>query len=591
MCAIAGFFGAPPPDAGAALADVLASLRHRGPDDTGQYVDAVSQIALGHNRLSIIDLGAGGHQPMIDPDTGDVLVFNGEIYNYRDIRQTLIAEGGVFRTRSDSEVLLKAFGKWGADCLKRLRGMYAFALWRPCEETLYIARDPLGVKPLYYRTDSAGGLFFASEIKAFLALRDFSARVDRNALGQFLEFGYCFEEDRTIFQDVRKLGPGEMISCRRGAAPTIVRYFAPRIETRPARDREGLADELFETLDKVVEEQLVADVPVGLLLSGGLDSSVIAALAARKTSVRTLTMAFDGSSVDERLEARRVAQYVGAQNEEIVIASEELGANVGAVASTFDDIFADWGALSTRLLYAKARECGVKVVLTGEGADEIFGGYPLFRAAASRAPTEIWLFQLYRAYAGRRYGNFFGAFRRIMRDYLRETGGERFDALRLFETRNQLPNNYVMKVDKASMSVGVEARVPYLDQRVVELAFQIPAQYLQTLGGEKQLLRDMAERRGLLPRASAQRPKYGASVASSWMDEHPAFRAYARDIVLAGGGWTDALGLTSAMQDYFLRDRYGYAAPRAISIFRNLAWRLLLLELWSKSMGVSVDPR
>ncbi|MCX7899782.1 MAG: asparagine synthase C-terminal domain-containing protein, partial [Methylocystis sp.] len=246
--------------------------------------------------------------------------------------------------------------------------------------------------------------------------------------------------------------------------------------------------------------------------------------------------------------------------------------------------------LSTRLLYKKARERGVKVVLTGEGSDEIFGGYPVFRAALSRTPSELWLFQLYRLYAGRRHGGFYRAFRRIMRVYLDETG-DRFDALRLFELRNQLPNNYIMKVDKASMSVSVEARVPFLDQRVVDIALRVPREHLLTHGSEKGLLRDMAARYRLLPEEIGDRPKFGASVAASWMDEHPGFRDYARDVIMSGGGWTEALGLKGAMLDYFVRGRSGYSFPRAVSIFRNLAWRLLLLELWGKSMGVSVDLR
>lgn len=588
MCAIAGFFGALPPDAPQALARVLATMRHRGPDDSGQFVDEKAQIALGHNRLSIIDLSAAGHQPMVDDETGDVLVFNGEIYNFVEIREQLRAQGVAFRSRSDSEVLLKAFGKWGPDGLSRLHGMYAFAFWSPRSATLYFARDGVGVKPLYYRLDG-DSLFFASEIKAFCALDGFVPKAAPRAIRQYLEFGYTFSEGDTIFRDVRKLNPGEVLTCRRGAAPTLTHTTQPRMDVRRDVSPRERIDELHATLDDVVGQQLVADVPVGVLLSGGLDSSVIAALAARRTRVRTLTMAFEGSQIDERAEARRVATHIGAQAEEIIIAPGEVSESVEAAAATFDDIFADWGTLTTRMLYQKARARGVKVVLTGEGADEIFGGYPQFRSAASRAPLELWLFQLYRAYVGQRYGRLYWPFRRRMRHHLREARGDRFDALRLFETRNQLPNNYVMKVDKASMSVGVEARVPYLDPRIVRLAFRTPSDALMTPTGEKQLLRDMALAYGLLPQEIATRPKFGASVAASWMDAQPSFRDFARDVILAGGGWTQALGLGDAMRAYFVQGRAGYPPPHAISIFRNLAWRLLLLELWSKSMGVRAD--
>lgn len=590
MCAIAGIFGTQDLCSARRSVDrMLATMRSRGPDDTGVISDERAGVVLGHNRLSIIDLGAGGHQPMVNPETGDALIFNGEIYNYREIRESLAANGIVFRSRSDTEVLLKAFEKWGLDCLAHIRGMYAFAIWRPRESALYLARDPMGVKPLYYWSDANGQVVFASEIKALRAAPNIAQTVDRKALGQFLEFGYTFESERTIFRDVRKLPPGFALILRAAAAPEVIRHFAPKIGAVSRNAASETEQELFDTLERVVAEHLVADTPVGMLLSGGLDSGIIAALAARSAPLTTFTMAFDNSDVDERDEARRVAQYIGVSNEAIIVKPDELRDEVHGSAALFDDIFADWGTLSTRLLYKKARERGMKVILVGEGADELFGGYDVFRASLSRAPTEIWLFQLYRTYAGRRYGRHYPAFRRIMLDHLQATGGDRFEAIRLFETRNQLPNNFMMKVDKASMSVSVEARVPFLDQRVVELAYRMGAEALMTERGSKLILRDLARQHRLLPEESIERPKFGAAVAASWLDEPTIFRAYARDVVLAPGGWTECLGLKGAMEDYFLRNHAGRSFPHAISIFRNLAWRLLLLELWSKAMGVPVS--
>ena len=265
--------------------------------------------------------------------------------------------------------------------------------------------------------------------------------------------------------------------------------------------------ELHATLDEVTAQHLIADVPVGLLLSGGLDSSLIAALAARQTKVRTFTMGFAHSDLDERAQARRVARHIGSEHEEIVIAPQEVTDDLESTIACFDDLFADWGTISTRLLYGKCRERGIKVVLVGEGADELFGGYDVFRSSASRAPADWWLFQLYRSYCGRRYGRYFGAFRALMRDYLNSVDGDRFDAIRLFETRNQLPNNYVMKVDKASMSVSVEARVPYLDQRVAEIAYRIPKSLLLAEGTEKNVLRRVARRFQLLAGGDAGSPE------------------------------------------------------------------------------------
>ncbi len=592
MCGITGWLLKPGTEFQPTVLDGLAeSIRHRGPDDAGYYRVPAAGLALAHRRLSIIDLSPGGHQPMIHPDTGDVLVFNGEIYNFRALRAELECQGCRFHSSSDTEVLLQGLTFWGLrPCLERLRGMYAFAWWRPGERVLHLARDPLGIKPLYYAEPPGGsGLVFASEIKAFLALPGFARRVDRRALGQFLEFGYTFEAERTIFAGVRKLPPGHLLTVRAGLASPPERFFTPEVRVDEARTSQDWEAELYATLRQVVAEHLIADVPVGLLLSGGLDSSLLAALAAQSAPVRTFSMGFADSAVDERPQARAVARWIGSEHQEILIAPEEIRAGLEEAAYHFDDLFADWGTISTRLLYRKSRDHGIKVVIVGEGSDELFGGYGIFRRHADRTPTDGWLFQLYRYYAGRRYGRYFGAFRARMWEYLEATGGDRFAAIRLFESRDQLPNNYVMKVDKASMAVSVEARVPFLDQRVAEIAYRVPARHLLAPDSEKNLLRRMAQRYHLLPGTTLNRPKFGASIAASWMDESEAYRRYARDIILAPGGWTEALGLDGAMRDYFLRGRNGYPFPRAISIFSNLAWRLLTLELWARAYEVSVD--
>jgi asparagine synthase (glutamine-hydrolysing) len=300
-------------------------------------------------------------------------------------------------------------------------------------------------------------------------------------------------------------------------------------------------------------------------------------------------MGFANSDLDERTQACCVARHIGSEHNEILITPREVMDDLGNTIKYFDDLFADWGTVSTRLLYGKCRERGIKVVLVGEGADELFGGYDIFRSSASRTPTDWWLFQLYRRYCGQRYGRYFGVFRVLMRNYLHSVDGDRFDAVRLFETRNQLPSNYVMKVDKASMSVSVEARVPYLDQRIAEIAYQIPKSLLLAEGTEKNILRRIARRFQLLPEETLTRSKLGGSMAVSWLDEQPAFRGFAKSVILAKGGWTEALGLRPAMVDYFVNNRSGYAFPRAVSIFRNLAWRLLILEMWSNAYRVAPD--
>jgi asparagine synthase (glutamine-hydrolysing) len=591
MCGIAGWLTGSRSFISGDLDRLLSAISHRGPDDCGTYVDQEAGVALGHKRLSIIDLSSGGHQPMVNPANGDVLVFNGEIYNFRELRIDLEGHGFQFRTQSDSEVLLIAFQKWGTDCTQHIRGMFAFAIWRAIENALYLFRDPIGMKPLYYWRPPSGGLVFASEIKAFLQVPGFPSRFDLRALQQFLEFGYCFEPERSIFEGVRRLAPGCYLRLEIGGQPKLMRYFSPGMLLDYRFNEGELEEELFETLRLVVRQHLVADVPIGLLLSGGMDSSLVAALAAKSAPIRTITMGFSESGVDERPHAAAVARFIGSKHEEVLITPGEILNSLTETVPCFDDLFADWGTLSTRILYSKCRERGIKVVVVGEGADEIFGGYGVFRKCFSNTPTEWWLFQLYRFYAGQRYGRCYNSFRSIMREYLNITNNDRFGAIRLFESRNQLPNNYVMKVDKASMSVSVEARVPFLDQRVVEIAYRIPRERLLSRDNEKQILRNIARRHRLLPDETIKRRKFGASIAVNWMDDSLAFRSYAQEKILDPGSWTTALGLRKAMNEYFVGNRAGYSFPRAISIFRNLAWRLLILEIWSKSYKLAPNAR
>ncbi len=586
MCGIAGWSlgpGASVPSE--TLEAMAAAIRHRGPDDHDSWCDAQAGVALTHNRLSIIDLSPAGRQPMRS-ESGRVLVFNGEIYNFRALRAQLERAGHAFRSRTDSEVVLRGFDEWGASVLGRLRGMFALALWSPHDRSLLLARDPTGMKPLYYADLPGGaGVAFASEVKAFLALPGFVPRVNPSALEQYLEMGYTYAPRETSLRGVLKVSPGEHISLRAGQVGPREPFFEPPrpdpSDDRPLGARE---EELFETLSQVVGEHLVADVPVGLLLSGGLDSSLVAALAARHARLTTLTMGFADSPVDERPFGRRVAEHISSNHHELLFEPGELGAGLEEAAACLDDLFGDWGVMTTRLVYARARQQGLKVVLVGEGSDELFGGYTVFETPAG--PSWLRTLQLYRRYCGRRYGRGVFRFAPLFRSLLRRSRGDLFEAIRLFESRHQLPNNYVMKVDKASMSVSVEARCPWLDQRVAEIAYRTPRGFLLAEGTNKYLLRFMARKRGLLPEEILSRPKFGASIAASWLDDSPDFRARARGLVLERGRWADGLGLRDAMEGYFDRGERGYAPPRAISIFANLAWRLLLLELWSRRLGV-----
>jgi asparagine synthase (glutamine-hydrolysing) len=289
-------------------------------------------------------------------------------------------------------------------------------------------------------------------------------------------------------------------------------------------------------------------------------------------------MGFASSDIDERPHARAVSEFIGSHHIEATITAEEVEREVAGGAWVFDDLFADWGTVTTRLLYRRCREEGIKVVLVGEGSDELFGGYDIFRVPARLG---LWRqFRLYQKYAGRRHGRLFREFHAIVEEYLAQTGGDPFAAVRLFESRRQLPNNYVMKVDKASMAESVEARAPYLDRRVAELAYRTPSAWLLREGTNKYLLRALARTRRLLPESIAARPKFGASVAAHWMDDNERFRGFARERLI-DGPWCRRLGLRAAMEAFFEHGREGARFPGALSVYRNVAWRLLLLELWS----------
>lgn len=592
MCGIAGWLGAP------ALDDheqerVQQLLSHRGPDDEGRFANAEAGVGLLHRRLSIIDLSPLGHQPMQNEDGSVVLCFNGEIYNFAELRPGLEAKGHVFRSRTDSEVLLHGWEEWGEGVLERIRGMFAFAIWDGRQRMLTLARDPMGIKPLFLWWSGGGRLAFASELKAFLGLAGFSARPDPAALRQFLEFSFVSDLERTSLEGVRKLPPGHVLTVTAedvtaGRRPRPRAYFVPPRVERSAEGEWSLdarADRLYATLSEVVGQHLVADVPVGLLLSGGLDSSVVAALARRLGPVRTLSMGFADSGLDERPFGRAVSEHLGTDHEEVVIRPEEVVGGVEEAAWYVDDLFGDWGVVTTMLLYRKCREAGVKVVLVGEGSDEIFGGYPDFASAGGAEAEGLGPFRrglrLYRWFSGRRWGPELLPLVRLVKE-LDAEGGDPFSTVRLFETRHQLPSNYNMKVDRASMAASVEARVPFLDRRVAEEGFRAPREMLLRDGTNKFLLRHMAERHGLLPKETTRRPKLGGSIAASWMEDSPAFRSFARDVVLDPAGLTATLGLRRAMVDYFDRRRQGYRAPSGLSILSIVAWRLLMLNLWAR---------
>jgi asparagine synthase (glutamine-hydrolysing) len=585
MCGIYGFFGEGVEAALWALSSMGDALVRRGPDDRGTYVNEAVGVALGQNRLSIIDLSSAGHQPMANEDQTVVVTFNGEIYNFQALRAELESAGHKFHSRTDTEVLVHGYEQWGQKLVDRLCGMFAFAIWDAKEKLLFLARDPMGIKPLYYWLSPEKAFWFASEIKAFLVVPGFKPRLDHKAISQYLEFNFIYDSERCSLQGLRKLPPGHLITVRAGEAPKISRYFIPP-QVEPCEDHQEAidqrADRLFAVFSEVVGQHLIADVPVGLLLSGGLDSSLVAAVASRHQKLNTLSFAFADSKIDERPFARVVSQHIGSNHQELVIEPGEVTRDLEDSAWYFDDLFGDWGLISTRMLYQKCRERGLKVVLVGEGSDELFGGYRSYDLTQGPHGWMPLSLQLYRWFSGRRWGKEWLGFHRLLQELRAESRGDDFSAVRLFETRYQLPNNYNMKVDKASMAVSVEARVPFLDVRMAREGFAAPANLLMRNGTNKYLLRRMAERQNLLPPEITQRAKFGASMAASWMDESPEFRRYARDKILGQGSVTAEFGLVAPMRNYFDKARRGSRAPSGLSIYSIVAWRLLLLNVWAE---------
>lgn len=594
MCGIYGFLNISRAQQELVLLSMGRLTAHRGPDDAGVFIDNVESVGLGQNRLSIIDLSSAGHQPMLNDESSVAVAFNGEIYNFQSLRSELEALGHEFRSRTDTEVLVHGYEQWGTEFVDRLHGMFAFAIWDAKKKLTFLARDPMGMKPLYYWSSPDGGFWFASEIKAFLAIPGFTPKLNHAAISQYLEFNFIHDTQMCSLEGVQKLPAGHTLTVQKGKSIQLRQYFVPPRVAPFDGDQVEIdvrADRLHRVMTEVVGQHLIADVPVGLLLSGGLDSSLIAAFASQHQKLNTLSFAFADSKIDERPYARIVSEHLKTNHQEVVIEPGDVIDDLENSAWYFDDLFGDWGLISTRILYQKCRERGLKVVLVGEGSDELFGGYRSYELTHSNAGWMPLSLKLYRWFSGRRWGKQWLEFHRLMQRLRKEAGGDDFSAVRLFETRHQLPNNYNMKVDKASMAASVEARVPFLDVRIAREGYSTPSNLLMRNGTNKYLLRRMAERHHMLPPEIISRAKFGASMAVSWMDESKKFREYAREKILGVGNVTEQFGLTNAMRNYFDHGRAGQSVPSGISIYSIVAWRLLLLNFWSQRYLAGSSPK
>jgi asparagine synthase (glutamine-hydrolysing) len=506
----------------AVFLQMLASLVSRGPDSSGIRCLEGGHVLLGHTRLSIIDLSASGQQPMCN-ETGDVwIVYNGEIYNFVELRRKLIRLGHEFRSKSDTEVVVHAYEEWGHDCVKRLNGIFAFGIWDSRNRSLFLARDRIGVKPLYYARQQ-GRLWFASVPRAIVADQQFRREVDREAFQQYLTFGYV-PWDQAIFCDMRKLPPAHFAVFKKTGCE-IQRYWEPPLEQRIHRADEAV-DLVRSQVRRSIKSQLVSDVDVGTFLSGGLDSSIVTQIASDESNspIMSFNIGFDEPERDERTFARLAAQSAKVELHEAVLDESTASELMPEVFDAYDEPFAGTSSIPTYFVCQQANKHGLKVVLAGDGGDELFAGYTRYdkqRRYVNRTyRRRIRDFIKRTVYGGQMPPSaldyFFRFHCRIDVESQRQILGENqvyvspsemsgpmsmfyrgdlpaLTAVRLVDLQVYLPDHVLCKVDRASMAQGVEVRVPILDHELVELAFQIDDGIIFGSGGKKSILRSAAE--------------------------------------------------------------------------------------------------
>ncbi len=540
-------------------------MTHRGPDDAGEWWSEDGRVGLGHRRLSILDLSPLGHQPMRDEERGLAIAFNGEIYNHGELREELSALGFVFRSHSDTEVLLAAYAAWDQDCLARLNGMFAFALYDAPRQTMLLARDRAGEKPLFYRLDR-GVLYFASELKALMANPALPRRIDPAALDCYLAMGFVPGE-RCILQGYNKLPPAHALTFDlRYGATRVWRYWSvPELSTESAGAAEetALLDKLEALLEDAVGRQLVADVPVGILLSGGVDSSLVTAMAVRRSSkVRTFSIGFPGhGKLDETPHARLIARHFGTEHTELM-AEPPTADLMPRLAWQFDEPIVDSSMIPTFLVSELVRQ-RCTVALGGDGGDELFGGYPeysrllwmqrwtarlpsaprrvlagaaerLLPVGFARSNVRTWLIAvgddlahslpLVASYfdptTRRKLMHGHAGYRLVAEDIRRDRIPAQPDLLERatrMDFGDYLAEDILVKVDRASMLNSLEVRAPLLDYRLIEFAFsRVPSHLKATVSDKKILLKRLAAR--VLPPEFDLQRKQGFSIPiTAWL--------------------------------------------------------------------------
>jgi asparagine synthase (glutamine-hydrolysing) len=616
MCGITALFRR---DGSPVLADEIVAMRdrmtHRGPDDCGTFLDG--PVGLGHRRLRIIDL-AGGAQPMANARGTVHVVFNGEIYNYRELRETLQAKGVCLRTRSDTETILGLYDLYGADCVEHLRGMFAFVLWDAERRRLVAARDRLGIKPLYCLRRGAT-VAFASEMKAFFALRDWQPALREETVAEYLVYRNL-AGTRTIFRDVERVRPGEVVelTATDERRRTYWRLPQPTVVAESARPAEAWAEELEALLGEVVRQHMVSDVPLGTFLSGGVDSSLVTALAVPAASgpMYTFSVGFAEEDFDERPFALAVAERLGTRHEAFVISARDYEDWLPRAVWHADEPLSHPHMVHFHYLSKFARE-RVTVVLTGEGSDELFAGYPRYRAlrVLERVPLPTGMLggvlglvsRGLRGRSGLRVRALFDGHAGLRLEGLaafvdpaevralvpgqprlepREApgGGGSLLARALLLDQQTYLDVLLHRLDKMTMSTSLEARVPFLDHEVVEFAARVPLDLKLRGFDTKWLVKRLARRH--VPAHVVDRPKKGFGVPiARWLRAGGPLAPYADLLTEPGarvGAYVDGAGVRRVLGEH----RSGRADHA------ELLWGLLNLELWHRVMleGAGARP-
>jgi asparagine synthase (glutamine-hydrolysing) len=623
MCGIAGFVNthdAPPArEREAVLTRMLTVITHRGPDDEGTLV--ADGAAIGMRRLSIIDL-AGGHQPISNEDGTLSIVFNGEIYNFKELHAELESRGHTFRTHSDTEAIVHAYEEYGAACVEHLRGMFAFAIWDAHARTLFLARDRVGKKPLYYALTARDTLVFGSELKSLLEHPEVEREIDPRALDAYLTFGYV-PDPLCILKGVNKLPPGHHLTFA-GGRVALKQYWDFQFEAdgdAQRRRADDYLEELRALLDESVRIRMIADVPLGAFLSGGIDSSAVVGLMARNSDrpVKTFSIGFNEDSYDELKYARVAARHFNTEHHEFVV-TPDIVQIVDELAWHFDEPFADPSALPTYMVSKLARE-HVTVALSGDGGDELFAGYTRYLVEQRRAPFErvprVVRRGLMRPLSERlphgawgrnylhnvsldaadRFLDSVSVFTRLTRGALytdafraqlvnedgagasfralasRVRTGEPLDALLYLDSKTYLPGDILTKVDRMSMAVSLEARAPLLDHKLIEFVARIPAALKLKSGETKHIFkRAIAD---FVPAEILHRPKQGFGVpVQQWINEQ--LREQMRDTLTdsraRSRGYAEPRYVAQLLNEHE-RGRRDHAAP---------LWALFMLELWHR---------